>query len=498
MVDLLLLSIPIYEFRPYIVGASSLHTYLNNNGVNCVLRDPISDYHEKISRAYNNDLFEELIALYNKGGEPSELCKGFIEHLYAEIDLHQPKVVGLSCIINNRDAVLSITKFIKEKYPHVMTIVGGPNSKYMKEQFSHYKSVDFLFTGEAESGFVTFFDLDKRHTLLGLSYRNEVGMVVHNGTAPAADLTNLPIAYHDKAFKTKFHKENYETYYPVVFSRGCPYHCSFCDGWKVLDGFRYFPIERVVDFIKSYKDDDRYMLVEDSILNGNDKWLKSFARAIIDNQLKVTWGGMFRFHPIMEQEGYWDLLGQSGLVRLNFGLESGSPSILKNLGKFANMTKMFNIFNRLREAKKKYPIRVSVMIMIGTPYEEEVDFQRTMRFLYFNRDVIDMIDSCAAFVLEDDLIIYNNLKKEGILNKKTSINWATPYSSPEIRIDRMRRITKFLQQINLPARIYDHGIYKLPKEDWAVWEGPSAEEIKAQKAKQLEQQVLVEPIACNE
>jgi len=62
----------------------------------------------------------------------------------------------------------------------------------------------------------------------------------------------------------------------------------------------------------------------------------------------------------------------------------------------------------------------------------------------------------------------------------------------------MRRITKFLQQINLPARIYDHGIYKLPKEEWATWDGPTAEEIKAQKTLQAEQNQVAEPIACNE
>jgi radical SAM superfamily enzyme YgiQ (UPF0313 family) len=340
----------------------------------------------------------------------------------------------------------------------------------MKDSLFKYESLDFLYAGEAESNFLDFFDENKRFKMLGISFRNEQGQIVHNGQALPADLSKIPIAYHDRAFDTKFHAQNYETYYPVVFSRGCPYHCTFCDGWKVLEGFRYFPIERVIDFIKSYEQDNRYMLVEDSILNGNDKWLKSFASAIVENQLNVTWGGMFRFHPIMEQEGYWDLLGQSGLRRINFGLESGSPRILKNLGKFANMEKMYKIFDKLRAAKKKYNMRVSVMIMIGTPYEEEADFQKTLKFLYFNRDVIDMLDSCAAFVLNDDLTILHNLEKEKIVIRQTSINWCTPFSSPKIRYDRMKRVTKFLNQINLPARIYDNGIYELPESEWVSWD----------------------------
>ncbi len=472
MADILLMSIPIYEFRPYIVGVSSLHTYLKNNGIDSVLCDPISQFHESMNRPYDNVLFNDLQTSSLNSDSTSALITDFNKYLIKLVKEHSPRYIGMSCIINNRDVCLAISKLIKSQFPEVKIVIGGPNSKYMKPHLHSYDSVDYLYAGEAESGFVDFFNDDLRLKLFGLSYKKENAEVIHNLQAPPADLSKIPIAYHDKAFKTAFHSQNYETYYPVVFSRGCPYHCTFCDGWKVLDGFRYFPIERVVDFIKSYENDERYMLVEDSILNGNDIWLKNFARAIVENQLKITWGGMFRFHPKMLEEGYWDLLGQSGLIRLNFGLESGSPKILKNLGKFGNIEKMFKIFDKLREAKKKYNIRVSVMIMIGTPYEEEVDFQKTLRFLYFNRDVIDMLDSCAAFVLNDDLTILHNLRKEKIVVEKTSINWATPYSTPKIRIDRMKRITKFLKQINLPARIFDNGLYDLPEDDWATWDGP--------------------------
>ncbi len=469
MVDILLLSIPTYEFRPYIVGISSLHSYLINNSIKSVLKDPISAYHESIQRPYDDVLVNELKQDMFKSLD-TELLSGFFDYLTNLIQLHNPKYIGMSCIINNREVCHAISIFIKKKFPSIKIIIGGPNSKFMKPEFHKYESVDYLYTGESESGFADFFNDDLRMKLFGLSFRNEFNQIVHNAQALPADLSNLPIAYHDKSFDTEFHKKNYQLYFPVVFSRGCPYHCSFCDGWKVLDGFRYFPIDRVIDFIKSYENDTRYMLVEDSILNGNDKWLRSFAKAIVDNQLKVTWGGMFRFHPMMEQEGYFDLLGQSGLVRLNFGLESGSPKILKNLGKFANMTKMFSIFDKLRIAKKKYNFRVSVMIMIGTPYEQEEDFKKTLAFLFFNRDVIDMLDSCAAFVLNDDLTILHDLEKQKIVVRETSVNWATPYSTPKIRVDRMRRITKFLKQINLPAQIFDQGLYDIPEDRWVTWD----------------------------
>lgn len=473
MADILLLSIPTYSqgSRPYIVGISSLQTYLKNGGVNSVLVDPISLFLESRNAPYEDTLINELKEL-DVNNTQSNLVESFGHFLEKLIEKHVPKYIGMSSIINNRDTCLSISKMIKNKFPHIEIIIGGPNSKFMKPSLHEYTTVDYLYSGEAESGFLDFFNQELRYKLFGLSYRDVNNQVVHNAQALPTDLSTIPIAYHDKAFESEFHKKNYEAYYPVVFSRGCPYHCTFCDGWKVLDGFRYFPIDRVVDFVKSYTGDERYMLVEDSILNGNDRWLKSFCNAMIENQLKVAWGGMFRFHPSMEQEGYFDLLGQSGLVRMNFGLESGSPKILKNLGKFANMAKMYSIFDKLRAAKKKYNFKISVMIMVGSPYEEEEDFKKTLSFLYFNRDVIDMLDSCAAFVLNDDLTILHNLKKENIVIRKNSVNWATPYSSPKIRVDRMKRITKFLKQINLPARIFDNELYDLPEQDWVTWENP--------------------------
>lgn len=468
MIDILLLTIPVHELRPYIVGISSVHTYLNNNNISCLTRDPVTEYYELIEKNYNNDLAKDLERSL-QSPHSSQLLEGFTEYLKNIVITEKPKFIGLSALVSNRDASVAVAKILKKIFPEIEIILGGPIAKFLKESFHKLTSIDFLYTGEAESGFANFFNADLRYNLLGLSYRNKNNEVIHNNQALPADLLNLPIAYHDKLFKTKFHTENYKPYFPVVFSRGCPYHCTFCEGWKVLDGFRYFPIDKVMEFVRSYENDERYMLVEDSIINGNDKWLKAFCNAMIENNIKLTWGGMFRFHPMMEQEGYLDLLGRSGLKRLNFGLESGSPKILKNLGKFANMEKMFGIFNRLREVKSKYNIRISVMLMLGSPYEEEVDFQKTLKFLYFNRDVIDMIDACSAFVLNDDLTILHQLEKENLVVRKSSINWATPSSSPKIRIDRMKRMEKFCKQINLPVRLVYAGLDDINQNDWVSW-----------------------------
>lgn len=94
MADILLLSIPTYSkgSRPYIVGISSLQTYLKNGGIDSVLIDPVSLFLESRNDSYEDALVNDLKA-YDIGGASSELVDNFRQFLEKKIEQHHPKYI---------------------------------------------------------------------------------------------------------------------------------------------------------------------------------------------------------------------------------------------------------------------------------------------------------------------------------------------------------------------------------------------------------------------
>ncbi len=148
-------------------------------------------------------------------------------------------VVAFSCYIWNITPTKAVAKRIKELYPGVKILLGGPEVSYDYETVIADPAIDYIITGEGENPFQKFLhSFPNVETTPSLVYKKD-GIVHANLQAPNFDLTTYTIFNpyrYDAADILKIKVCYIET------SRGCPYKCEFC--LASLDNkVRYIPME---------------------------------------------------------------------------------------------------------------------------------------------------------------------------------------------------------------------------------------------------------------
>jgi len=150
-----------------------------------------------------------------------------------------PNVIAATNYSWNLNLTYAFFKEIKENYPEVLTIMGGPNYGLHPQEvlsfWNKYNFVDFYVVGEGEQSFplllsrfssgTTLKELkDLSEDIPGLHFVND-GKSIQNEPGPRLNLESLPSPYllglFDKFWDT--------TLIPLTATtRGCPFHCTMC------------------------------------------------------------------------------------------------------------------------------------------------------------------------------------------------------------------------------------------------------------------------------
>ncbi len=124
---------------------------------------------------------------------------------------------------------------------------------------------------------------------------------------------------------------------------------------------------------------------------------------------------------------------KSGCVSLAYGVESGSPFVLKDMRKNMNLDEV----KRIIRDTKRAGIQASCFFLIGYPTETEEDFQLTLSFIEENAEYIHRFDQITGCHIEEDSYLGLNLDKYGITFKEDG--WHSQCSTPRIRMERLER-----------------------------------------------------------
>ena len=179
--------------------------------------------------------------------------------------IKNPSILGLSSYMWNWNFNLALAELVKNKYPECLIVIGGPHvPEHDTLFFQKHPFIDILVHREGE---LTFHDILLRHQankdyegVLGTSI-NKGGFCVHQGARERIqDLMILPSPYLEGIYDDLIAQEK-----DVIFSgtmehsRGCPYHCSFCNiGQDFYNKIRKFTLERTfneIDWMSEHKID---------------------------------------------------------------------------------------------------------------------------------------------------------------------------------------------------------------------------------------------------
>jgi radical SAM superfamily enzyme YgiQ (UPF0313 family) len=156
------------------------------------------------------------------------------EHLEA-LDRIQPDLYGLSfSAMRENDAFLTISA-IKQRFPSLPLICGGPYPTVMAEHVLSTLPVDVCVKGEGELTLAelirAFRDQKPFDAIPGIAFKHD-GRVVETCKRPlVADIDSLPFPAWDLVDFKKYRGTYQFLARPntsIITSRGCPFNCVFC------------------------------------------------------------------------------------------------------------------------------------------------------------------------------------------------------------------------------------------------------------------------------
>jgi len=289
-----------------------------------------------------------------------------------------PDIIGITAWTDFWHPVHRTLALAREKIPHAILVVGGPHAAIYPQETLLSSAADFVVAGDGEDVLLGLIralqNQDAVPELPGLWRRdgNEiikpeiaVAMVEDLAAIPAPDRTLLPY----KKYSSILTPADYET--TMITSRGCPYKCVFCkmDVQKVYAR----TAEQVVEEFRQIealgiKDVQVY---DDTFTWGHSRAL-DICDGIIDSGIKLNWAIRDRVNRVTPE--LYAKLKKAGCNRVHFGVETGSPRILKNSGKFMTLEQ---VHEGLRIAKSVNMI-VMTYFMFGFLDETPEDARMTI------------------------------------------------------------------------------------------------------------------------
>ena len=147
---------------------------------------------------------------------------------------------------------------------------------------------------------------------------------------------------------TKFIIRRLMTVGAVIYTgRGCPFTCSFCASnsvWKANDLstdmplVRKRPMAQIMEELRMLHDlyDFDFFYILDDTFGIKKDYISLFCNACRNSGLTMLWAAETRVNCILNEQ-IVKLLKNSGCVQLDFGVESGSPKLLKNINKMTTI-----------------------------------------------------------------------------------------------------------------------------------------------------------------
>jgi len=345
----------------------------------------------------------------------------------------KPCIFGFSVITAALNNAITLSKYLKEKYPGSIIIFGGIHPTAAPDEVMALPQVDYVMRGESERPLAEFYRCikaggDVTH-IQNLSYRKH-GAVFHNKIdAVPSHLEGAPVfPYH------LFDPKKYDLGF-VLSSRGCPYNCIFCSN-RVSTGkiYRYKAPLAVVD--KLEKLNKKYgkthiLFIDDNFLVNKERvyqTIEEIKRRGLHKKIVLNFQARA---DNVDREILTDLRS-AGFGSIFFGIETASEQTMKMLKKGETVAQCIDAV----KLAKSIGFHVSATFLYGLPGDS---FRRRM----------DCVRLTKA--LDLDMVRYNN---------------ATPYPGTELyemaKREKRLHIVNNYENFNSVSTFIENPFNKIP------------------------------------
>ncbi len=329
------------------------------------------------SRFYTPRLGSFILgALMKQRGWDVKIVVEELDHLDFD-DFGSADMVGISTITPTAPRAYAIAEKIKELYPNVQVVMGGPHVTYLPEEA--LGQADFVIRGEGEDALMALIDAWEGDgdfsRVPNLSYKQK-GTIIHNPMAPPViNLDRLPVPDFSlmKGCDGTFGPLNV---IPVQTSRGCPFDCSFCSVTGMFGKkFRFRSTEQIIEELRQYDRRGSFIFFYDDNLTAHPNRAKQLFRAMIREKFKFKWSAQVRADVAKDKE-LVKLMKKAGCHTLFIGFESVNPETLISMKKNQTVQEIVAAIKTIHH----YRINIHGMFVYGFDDDDWKTVKQTVKF----------------------------------------------------------------------------------------------------------------------
>ena len=327
-------------------GAVRIRTWLDKHNYNI----EVVDYFDHFS----NDEIEKI-------------CEKFIDK--------KTLFVGISLtFLTSFDKINFLFNLIKNKFPHVKTIIGGTEASINKIDINNVDRIIWGYAEEAILHYIEFLNGKRLDDLEWIPYNGSLAIDAEKKYKN--DDSDLTIEWNDDDLIEI-------NYLPIEISRGCIFRCKFCQypllGKKKNDYIRY-ENNLADEFRRNWEKwgINNYSFQDDTF-NDNIVKLDHVANAIEKSGIKITYAAFLRADLLYTYPETISMLDNTGLIAGYFGIESLNHESKKAIGKGLDNEKQFEI---IKELKKRRAIYTFTGMIIGLPFESIESVHKSQQWFF--------------------------------------------------------------------------------------------------------------------
>ncbi|MCD4702649.1 MAG: B12-binding domain-containing radical SAM protein [Candidatus Aegiribacteria sp.] len=302
--------------------------------------------------------------------------------LASRIHSYSPDMLLVSAFSSDVAVLTRELPLLKEALGDTPLLLGGPHASCRGvKTLDDLPQINTIFLGEAEESIVEFL-ADPSSRIPGVISRIDpwdtsprhvkdlsVLPIPAWHLAPPANYTGLPngVLYRRMPFA------------PIITTRGCPYHCTFCAGYRITGrNIRHRPLSVVGEAIELLVNSfgAKEIHIEDDNFTFDDDYATQFCLEAIRRQYPVFYSTPNGVRLDSLNDHLLELMKRAGWYVIHCGIESGSDRILRSVRKNLSTSEIrtkIALINRVGLSTAGY-------FILGLPGETVDDMNKTINF----------------------------------------------------------------------------------------------------------------------
>ncbi len=297
-----------------------------------------------------------------------------LKQIKKELSKLKPDVIGINSMTHYIKSAVTIANLCRKMFPKIPIVCGGPHPTFDYNNLLKNYDFDYAVLGEGEITFTELLkylenkknlDLEK---IAGIAYKKGKKIIKTATRRPIIKLDEVPFPARDLVnFNDYICDQLLPNAVEIMGSRGCSHCCAFCSSSHFWQSWRSRSPENIIKemkyILKNYPKTQSFLFYDDNFTLDQNRVTKFCQLLIKEGLNKYPWNCNARADQVNTK--MLKLMKKAGLVKINYGVESGSPQVAKNIDKNLNIETL----KKAIKITKKLGIEVLAFFMIGNPGE---------------------------------------------------------------------------------------------------------------------------------